>query len=116
MNTIIDQIRTLPYFVCTHVRVFLIVGLVVALVGSAAMEWHRARRPIRAQYRTDGSMTLLNDYEPEHAVSAGYDGEGVYAWSCTCGAGQSDYQGLEDATIFGAVHLDDMGEIPAAAS
>lgn len=49
----------------------------------------------------------------DHAVWAGYDGEGVYAWSCTCGAAQSDYPGLDEATIAGTEHMLDVDAVPA---
>lgn len=51
----------------------------------------------------------------EHAVWAGYDGEGVYAWSCTCGKGASDFTGLDDATLTGTEHLLDVDAVPACA-
>lgn len=48
-----------------------------------------------------------------HEVHAGYDGEGVYAWSCTCGDGKSDFTGEDAATIAGTEHLLDVGAVPA---
>jgi len=48
-----------------------------------------------------------------HEVWAGYDGEGVYAWSCTCGDGESDFTGEDAATIAGTEHLLDVGAVPA---
>lgn len=40
----------------------------------------------------------------EHVTSAHYDGEGVYAWSCECGDGESDYVALDEARAAGALH------------
>lgn len=49
----------------------------------------------------------------KHEVWAGYDGEGVYAWSCTCGEGESDFTSEDAATIAGTEHLLDVGAVPA---
>jgi hypothetical protein len=49
----------------------------------------------------------------KHELWAGYDGEGVYAWSCTCGEAQSDFTGLDAATIAGTEHLLNVGAVPS---
>lgn len=48
-----------------------------------------------------------------HEVWAGYDGEGVYAWSCTCGDGESDFTGLDAATLASTDHLLDVDAVSA---
>jgi hypothetical protein len=42
-----------------------------------------------------------------HKTTAHYDGEGVYAWSCTCGAALSDFTGSLDAEDAGHTHEDE---------
>jgi hypothetical protein len=39
-----------------------------------------------------------------HKTTAHYDGESVYAWSCACGAAETDYVGQDDAIQGGVWH------------
>lgn len=49
-----------------------------------------------------------------HACRAGYDGAGVYGWSCVCGDGGSDYGSKDAATIASVEHLADLGALVEA--
>lgn len=69
--------------------------------------WEAEVRPTLA-----GSVVGTDGYA--HATSAGYDGEGVYAWQCICGAAESDLPGLDAATIASVEHLDEVGALLSA--
>jgi hypothetical protein len=42
-----------------------------------------------------------------HKTTAYYNGEGVYAWSCTCGAAETDLIGTLEAEDAGHAHEDE---------
>ena len=81
-------------------------GTVICLAG--ALAWVK----IRAELAGDREAYVTISTE-RHAVWAGYDGEGVYAWSCTCGEAESDFTGLDAATLASTDHLLDVGAVPA---
>lgn len=86
------------------------VGLALLAVGLIGIARHRARTAVEtlpegAVRGCDGQL---------HAIWAGYDGEGVYAWSCLCGDAASDFQGLDYAIEEGTYHLRDVGALVSA--
>jgi|SRR5882757_3993681 len=68
---------------------------------------------IRAPF--DASPQLGTD-DREHATGHGYDGEGVYGWSCLCGAAETDLNGDDGAALAASMHLAELEvltEVPA---
>lgn len=54
---------------------------------------------------------VTGDDGQRHATWAGYDGEQVYSWSCLCGDGCSDFNGLDTATTASTDHLIEVGAL-----
>lgn len=44
----------------------------------------------------------------EHATLHGYDGDGIYAWSCYCGDGASSFVSDDGAALAASAHLADV--------
>jgi hypothetical protein len=106
LSALIHILASAPTFVLDHAA--LIGGAVTAICLASAVAWVKIR--VSQQDADAGYVTITTEL---HAVWAGYDGEGVYAWSCTCGEAGSDFTGLDAATIAGTDHLLDVGAVPA---
>lgn len=89
-------------------------GVVAVVGGMAAMLLHRMDRPERVTYPDPEQGLARGSDGLLHGIWAGYDGDGVYAWSCRCGEACSDFQGLDYATQEGTQHLIDVDALVAA--
>lgn len=106
LHALIRILATAPTFVLDHAVLLGAAGTVTCLAGAVA--WVK----IRAGQQDDHESFVTISTE-EHVVWAGYDGEGVYAWSCTCGEGESDFTGLDAAVLASTEHLLDVGAVSA---
>jgi hypothetical protein len=105
---ILHLIATAPTFLLTHPYLLGLVGALLASLGLIVVVRHQLE--VR---RFDRTVQIA---VPEHEVTSGYDGEGVYAWQCTCGAAKTDFAGDEYALLAATIHLEDTDSIPALTS
>jgi hypothetical protein len=106
LDALMYILTIVPTFMLAHAVLIGGVGTVICLAG--ALAWVK----IRASQQADQESHVAISTEG-HEVWAGYDGEGVYAWSCTCGEAESDFTGLDAATLASTDHLLDVGAVPA---
>lgn len=101
-----------PRLVLVHPGWTFVIGATTATIGAFVLTHRALSRAPEPGGKCQGAV--LGSDGVLHAVWAGYDGEGVYAWSCQCGDGCSDFQGLDYATEEGTHHLIEAGAIVSA--
>jgi hypothetical protein len=106
LTALMYTLAIVPTFILAHAVLIGGAGMILILAG--ALAWVK----IRASQQADQESHITISIEG-HEVWAGYDGEGVYAWSCTCGEAESDFTGLDAATLASTDHLLDVGAVPA---
>lgn len=84
-----------------------------ALAAAARDDWRRAQDELERGGILQPGLVLGSDNQL-HAVNAYYDGECAYAWSCYCGAAETDAPGLDTATEWSVLHLDAVDALVSA--
>lgn len=106
LTALMHTLAVVPTFILAHAALIGGVGTILVLAG--ALAWVKIRASQQADQESYATISTGG-----HEVWAGYDGEGVYAWSCTCGEAESDFTGLDAATLASAEHMLDVGAVPA---
>jgi hypothetical protein len=102
-TALVHIVATVPAFLLGHLGLLLGAAVLAAVLAT----------PVALLYLAHTRRQSAPVQLDPHQVWAGYDGEGVYAWSCTCGEAESDFTGEDDATLAGGQHLLDVGAVPA---